>query len=70
MKHEGGTRETCLMTDGDVYYGIESLFLGMDNRKLNLDHMKNFKECLRFVSAVNKPPNEAIVLFDFCCIGS
>lgn len=67
LKEEGCTREACWI-DGDVvYYGIDSLFLGMNKSKqLNVDHLRNFKECLQFVAIFTPPvPESARNLFDF-----
>lgn len=66
LRDEGAKREACWVLDSEIYYGIDSLFLGMDHRQINLDHMKNFKECLQFVEKFTPPvPDKAVKLFDF-----
>jgi hypothetical protein len=67
LKQEGCVREACWIQGEDIYYAIDSLFLGMDkDKQLNIEHMKNFKECLRFVEKYTPPiPEEATNLFDF-----
>jgi len=66
MKEEGCKREACWILGEDVFYGMDSLFLGMDKRQLNIEHMKNFKECLQFLEKYTDPiPMDAVTLFDF-----
>lgn len=59
-------REACWYEGDSVFYGMDSLFLKADDRQINLDHRKNVRECLSYVSEYTQSiPEAAISLFDF-----
>ncbi len=60
------TREICWINGTDIFYGAEGLCVKGDDRQLNIDHRKNARECLEYVSNdVLLIPKQAHKLFDF-----
>ncbi len=66
MREEKVWHESCWLTDGYVYYGMEGECLPATDRDINKEHKKNRKECLELPGTlVDSVPKNAEILFDF-----
>lgn len=66
LKEEKVSQEVCFTKNNLVYYGIDGECLKSSERKINIDHRKNVKECLERLNTYSYDvPKDAEKLFEF-----